>query len=135
MKSLNQSIEKLENEISEVRNKFNNKSIWLFILIVSIDNLNSSVYLKLFAYIIAIIIYFYYLQLAIGKKGNFLNRYQVLINSLEVDTIQNECVVCLIEKSQAKMKKIAFYDILIFILSILFYVFSIYQFFSILLKV
>ncbi len=125
---LKTSIETLENEIIKIRNEFNRQSIWLFILAISIESLNSSVYLKIFAYFIGILIFFYNLQIAIGSKGDFTTRYHNLEKLLDLNNNDYELMRCLIQNNQSKMKKIKLYDFSIFILPFIFYIFSIANF-------
>lgn len=131
---LKNSIENLENEIIVIRNEFNRHTIWLFILAISIDSLNSSIYLKVFAYFIGILIFFYNIQIAIGTKGDFTTRYNKLKESIDTSNENYEFMKCLVENNQNKMKKIKLYDFVTFILPFLFYMFSIVHFFYVIQK-
>lgn len=63
--------ENLENEITATREQLSNKSIWLFILAISINSLDTCSFLKPLAFAIGLSIYFYYFKLVIGERGNF----------------------------------------------------------------
>lgn len=129
---MEEKIKNLENEIAIDREQLSNKSIWLFILAISISSLDACSFLKPLAFAIGLIIYFYYFKLILGERGNISSRYQNLIdeiNTNEQKDISSQCLIDKIELSKCKTKEVPIFGYFVFILAILFYMASIFNYF------
>lgn len=129
---MEERIKNIENKIATDREQLSNKSIWLFILAISINSLDSCSFLKPLAFTIGFIIYFYYFKLILGGYENFSLRYQNLIDEINTNNQQNissQCLMDKIELSKCKTKKVPIYGYFVFILPILFYTASIFNYF------
>ena len=129
---MEEKIKNIENEIVTDREQLSNKSIWLFILAISINSLDSCSFLKPLAFVIGFIIYFYYFKLILGEHKKFSSRYQNLIDEINTNKqkdISSQCLIDKVELSKCRTKEVPIYGYFVFILPILFYTASIFNYF------